>query len=129
MQETFLSEFQKEPNKLVRVKIGWVVIALAIDIWDSVGAQFLWRANWAIYQLKKGFWTLIGDFHMLDCFTEQLNFSNLSWLFSFDWLITPNFGIKKGNLNFSEEYYPILKSFMKLRFVRDENKENCEPNL
>ena len=51
---------------------------------NSCGAPCGLFTSW-----KKGFWTLIGDFQMLDYFTEQLNFSNLSWISSSDWLIAP----------------------------------------
>ena len=40
------------------MKIEPAVIAGAIDIWGSVGAQILRRANWSIYQVKKGFFEL-----------------------------------------------------------------------
>ena len=36
------------------MKIEQTVIAWAIDIWSSVGAKILRRANWATFPLKKG---------------------------------------------------------------------------
>jgi len=44
------------------VNIEQVVIAQAIDIWGSVGAQILRRANSATYQLKKGFFNFDWSF-------------------------------------------------------------------
>ena len=106
----FYQNFIRNKIKLFAWKLGeWLSRERSIfgTRWarNSCGAPIGLFTSW-----KKGFWTLIGDFHMLDCFTEQLNFSNLSWLFSFDWLIAPNFRYKnKENLYLSEEYFAFFK--------------------
>ena len=87
----FYQNFIRNKIKLFAWKLGeWLSRERSIfgTRWarNSCGAPIGLFTSW-----KKGFWTLIGDFQMLHCFTEQLNFSNLSWLFSFDWLIAPNF--------------------------------------
>ena len=52
------------------------------------------RAILTTYQMKKGFWTLIGDFQMPKGFTKELKFSYLSWLIFLGRQITPIFVYK-----------------------------------